>query len=142
MKNIYKIQCEDQLQDWIIEHSNEIPCSFPNSSRSFLGKEFPEVHAREYFPYGYSHLGKGDLVLKNGQQKRFLVVETKYLTPCSGKTARRKRTEHRKKVKEQAIKYAKDLQKRYPDADIYYASVTNSSLLIKINRLDNASKCS
>lgn len=139
MKNTF-INCEEELQDRIIGHSSEISCSFPDSPNSFLGKEFPFLHDREYFPHHYSHLGKGDLIFTDGQ-KRFLVVETKYLNPRHGKTARAKRNKYRKKVQAQAIKYAKYFQKQCPDADVYYAVITNESLagVININPLNGES---
>lgn len=74
---------------------------------------------------GHSNQGKGDLVLTDGRDS-YLIVEMKWLTEASGKTARTKRNKSRKDVVTQAIHYAKLFGNKYPDAKrIIPATYTN-----------------
>lgn len=100
-----------------------------------VNKLFPYtiLYAQEWEVYpGYSHLGKGDLVFKRPHFKEFLVVETKYLTTNSGKTARNRRRMGRKKVVKQALRYGRDFKKLHPNVKVEIATYTNMNGLQKL----------
>jgi len=64
--------------------------------------------AREwYVQEGRSHKGKGDLVFLSDDQRKFLVVELKYLDPRPCRTAQSRRCHARKLAKEQVERYGK-----------------------------------
>ena len=87
-------------------------------------KPFTKVCAREWYPVpGCSHCGKGDLVLKHPSRNQYLVVEAKYLSRKTGRSARKLRKAKMRKVEEQAEKYGQLWSKNYPDADVQSASL-------------------
>jgi hypothetical protein len=86
-----------------------------------------EVIGHEYHVVpGQSHHGVGDFLLKKVGEKRLVVVEVKYIDLArTGPTASTRRTKHRKKVKEQAWRYACHARAKYPGYAITYGTFTN-----------------
>lgn len=80
-------------------------------------------------------LGAGDIVFgsyRDSDQelrtvpRQVLIIEAKYINLIDGgKTVRKRRTEHRKKVSEQVIKYMKDWKYRNPNDEVYGAILMN-----------------
>lgn len=106
-----------------------------------VGKEWPVGYEwmGEYFSH-YSHYGVGDLVFKRPGFEDYLVVETKYMTTRTGRTAKTRRTRGRKKVKEQAAFYGRKWKRQHPEAKVSYAWYTNDSGLSKIVQVPSLSR--
>ncbi|TVQ06772.1 MAG: hypothetical protein EA368_16195 [Leptolyngbya sp. DLM2.Bin27] len=92
---------EYSLKRKLVLHSHELLPSYP-----FLIDDEWETEPNR------NQAGKGDLLFADGKG-RFAVVEVKWLD-CdnSGKTAKTRRTQKRKKVKDQAVDYANSLAER------------------------------
>ena len=92
-------------------------------------KRYPYIFNYEYCMIpGQSNTGKGDLIFTD-KRDNYMVMEVKYLDFYqSGKTAKNRRTKHRKKVKTQTKKYMKELSSFYPGAkSIKGIAYTNQS---------------
>ena len=87
------------------------------------------ARSREWFPHapyfldhewnvvdGESQHGKGDLLLTDGQTL-VIAVETKWVTPRTGRTAKGSRRKSRRKVEEQAATYARAAARLFLWAD-------------------------
>ena len=73
---------------------------------------------------GYSQYGKGDLVLTDGKND-FMVLEAKWISRETGKTAVKRRKESRDKVRDQAKAYRNILQIMHPSCTVSAAILTN-----------------
>ncbi len=112
------IKSEPDLMDYVLTH----PWSIPELHK------FPYLWKCEYLVNPpYSQCGKGDLVFSNGKDLA-LVIELKFLSTKTGKTARNQRKYKRKKVRLQALKYAKLLKESFPSFRIFYGWITNQDL--------------
>lgn len=92
-----------------------------------FANSFPYVHLHEWEVVpGRSQFGKGDLVFTDGKDS-YLIVECKYINHDSGKTARARRRNKRRKVEYQAKMYAENfLRHRQPGAkSISFVPITN-----------------
>jgi hypothetical protein len=69
----------------------------------------------------------GDFIFTNGMDK-YLIVELKYLTQRTGKTARTSRRKHRNKVLEQTLSYATIFKRQHPSVHVSALAVTNEDL--------------
>jgi len=82
----------------------------------------------------------GDFLLKKrhgGRKEAGCVVEVKYINLArTGPTARTSRTKHRKKVKEQAWRYACHARAKYPGYAITYDTFTNEFGWQKLGELE------
>jgi len=95
---------------------------------------FSQVVACEWMiENNHCHCGVGDLVFKRPGFEDYLVVETKYMTSTTGKTARSRRRQGRKKVQEQAEFYGRRWKQLHPQADVSYAWFTNDGGLSRIH---------
>ncbi|MHA1647139.1 MAG: hypothetical protein ACTSVL_06175 [Promethearchaeota archaeon] len=112
------VYSEYELMEFVITNSNEI----------IILKDYPYLFAVEYMVHPpYSQFGKGDLIFTNGKN-HFLVVELKYLTKNSGKTAQTSRRKHRRKVEEQAFRYGICFKGQHPEYKIAALAITNENL--------------
>jgi len=82
--------------------------------------------------HSHPQYGVGDVVFKLPGFEDYLVVETKYMTNKTGKTARSRRGQGRKKVQEQAEFYGRRWKQLHPEADVSYAWFTNDRGLSRI----------
>ena len=94
-------------------------CCPPIPFTQLVGHEWMVHH--HYSQFG----GVGDLVFKRPGFEEYLVVETKYITTMTGRTARTSRRKARKKVQEQAAFYGRRWKQLHPQADVSYAWYTN-----------------
>lgn len=83
-----------------------------------------------YIVPGQDNCGKGDLLLEKVGEKTLLVVEAKYIKSAKApgtlpKTLQTSRTKGRKKVREQALRYACLMEKKYPDYNVVACIYTN-----------------
>jgi hypothetical protein len=112
------VYSESQLMAFVITNSNEIT----------ILKNYPYLFSVEYMVRSpYSQFGKGDLIFTNGKN-HFLIVELKYLTKNSGRTAQTSRRKHRRKVEEQAFRYGCYFKRRHPECFIAALAITNENL--------------
>jgi len=93
-----------------------------------LFKKYPYIYNYEYFVEPpYSHIGKGDLILTSGR-KNYLIVEAKYFDNISsGKTASRRRGQHRSDVRKQAKYFGNAFKNQNPFFNVEYTTLTNDS---------------
>ena len=115
---VSSIESEYTLRVYIIKNRHEID----------IIKNYPYIYDYEYYVFPpYSQYGMGDLIFTNGEEK-YLIVELKYLTQRSGKTARTSRRKHRNKVLEQAFSYGTIFKRHNPGANVSALAVTNENL--------------
>jgi len=87
--------------------------------------KYPYIFDFEYLPFPpYDNLGRGDLILTSGR-KYYLVVEAKYLSDESGRTARKSRNSDRQLVEFQAVKYGVIFLRQNPNFVVNYTTLTN-----------------
>ncbi len=112
------VSSEVQLMLYVITNSKEIK----------ILRNYPYLFAVEYLVQPpYSQFGKGDLIFTNGKN-HFLIVELKYLTKNTGRTAQTSRCKHRRKVEKQALHYGRCFKRRYPECTIAALAITNQNL--------------
>lgn len=111
--NFSSVYNEPTLLNWVLDHHLELP----------VLKNFPTVHSvnKVYHPHEI------DLVLLN-HENQFLIVELKFLSISSGKTARTRRNQHRKKVREQAISHSETFIKHYPNSTVRCLGITDEDI--------------
>lgn len=91
-------------------------------------KDYPLVTDYEYdVEPGKTNSGRGDLILTDGENN-YLIVEVKFLSENSGKTARTRRKTQKNKVYEQALNYKEKFQKKFPKAKVDCITLTNEIL--------------
>ena len=101
---------------------------------------FTQVYAQEWqVKPGHPNYGKGDLVFKRPGFEDYLVVETKYLTTNTGRTAQTSRNKGRNKAREQALRYGAAFKRLHPEADVEIATYTNESGLNMFAYYDSSS---
>lgn len=125
----YIIDSEYRLTEYIISHSDEIPVT----------RAFPALLKKEYHVYPpFTQYGVGDLIFKDNSENNFLIVEVKYLSRKSGRTARTKRNKYRNKVWKQAIFYAYLFKYQHPEAHVFYVGITEENLYtVKMREMKN-----
>jgi hypothetical protein len=111
--NISSVYNEPSLLDWVLDHHLELP----------VLKNFPSIHSvnKVYHPHEI------DLVLLN-RENQFLIVELKFLSISSGKTACKQRNHHRKKVRKQAISHSETFMKYYPNSTVRCLGITDEDI--------------
>jgi len=107
--NISSVYNEPSLLDWVLDHHLELP----------VLKNFPFAFSinKIYHPHEI------DLVLST-DKNQFLIVELKFLSMSSGKTACTKRNHHCKKVREQAMSHSETFMKYYPNSTVRCLGIT------------------
>jgi len=128
------------------ENRTKLKCAVeqdPSDERELQLKLVDSQLILENFPYlvlyewevvpDRSEFGKGDLVFTNGCGV-YAVVETKYINCAHGRTSRKQRNHHRKKVFEQANKYRRYVPNFFDDVMMVYAATyTNEDSLIWVH---------
>lgn len=115
-------QNETLLVAFCMEHQKEIP----------ILSDYPFIVEYEYVPdNGSTNPGKGDLILTNSI-RNYLIVEVKYLTQATGKSAVNRRKYQRKKVKEQVTKYLDQFRLEFPTTLVDGLALTNEVLCKKL----------
>ncbi len=113
-----------------------------DNMNEYILQKFVALNARQFFEGRYPYIygwelpldprdtsrGSCDLVLWDGKQAA-MVVEIKYITDNSGKTAQVRRCKMRGKVREQAVLNARILGSMHPELDVECISITNEDLL-------------
>ena len=125
LRNIYNLKTprsdvssEFQLLLFVITNSKEIA----------ILRNYTYLFAVEYLVQPpYSQFGKGDLIFTNGKN-HFLIVELKYLTKNTGRSAQTSRCKHRRKVEKQTLRYGRCFKRRYPECTIAALAITNENL--------------
>eukprot|EP00300_Choanocystis_sp_HF-7_P031224 c40405_g1_i1.p1 GENE.c40405_g1_i1~~c40405_g1_i1.p1 ORF type:complete len:366 (+),score=27.40 c40405_g1_i1:73-1170(+) len=107
----------------------------------YVHPEFPYAVAAEWdFVPNFTNLGRGDIVFASQPCKyrdqhgacRVLVVEVKYFSPQStGRTARTKRRQGRKKVREQVVNAMQAWHGQHPRDDVFGATCINGDFVIR-----------
>ncbi|MBN1328581.1 MAG: hypothetical protein JXA54_03820 [Candidatus Heimdallarchaeota archaeon] len=129
------LKYDKQVRSEVLNRSQR-PCDGETVLMAFINKyqqEFPVLAKYPYlleFEYdvipGRTDIGHGDLIFADGKNA-FLIVETKYLTESSGKTACATRNRQRGKMEEQSSKYCYYFKITYPKADANYLIITSKS---------------
>ena len=100
------------------------------STHKVIGHEYHVVP-------GQSQFGVGDFLLEKVGEYTLVVVEVKYIDLAStGHTARVSRTKHRKKVKEQAWRYARHARDKYPGYATAVCVYTNEIGMKKLGEVE------
>ncbi len=91
-------------------------------------ERFPYIYAWE-FPIDPRHTDQGvvDLIFWDGRSSA-LVVEVKSISDDSGRTAKTRRTKHRRDVQKQARDFATQFKRSHPTMDVGCWWFTNESL--------------
>ncbi len=113
-----------------------------DNMNEYILQKFVALNARLFFEDRYPYIygwelpldprdtsrGSCDLVLWDGKQAA-AVVEIKYLTDNSGKTAQARRCRMRGEVRKQAVQNARIFASLHPELHVNCASITNEDLL-------------
>lgn len=121
----YQNYQEVRIAKYIIDHLSELK----------IYRNYPYVYRYEYelIP-GYSQYGKGDLILTDGIDA-VLIVELKHINNGSGSTARTARRKAKRKVEDQALRYAKNFKSSHPKIDVSFIAATNENLYHYVGKL-------
>ncbi len=113
-----------------------------DNMNEYILQKFVALNARQFFEGRYPYIygwelpldprdtsrGSCDLVLWDGKQAA-VVVEIKYITDNSGKTAKARRCRMRGEVRKQAVQNARIFASQHPELDVSCVSITNEDLL-------------
>ena len=98
----------------------------------------------EFIP-GFMQFGEGDILAEDENGDSLMAIECKYINKiATGKTAKVKRTKHRKKVVEQALLHASYVKIRNSNRRVQALTLTNENGLTVVDsdvRLSDAKRC-